>query len=44
MDYEWDPAKNETNIRRRGLDFADAYRVFETDAFVDQEDIRRGYW
>jgi uncharacterized DUF497 family protein len=43
MDYEWDPAKNEANIRDRGLDFADAYRVFEGEAFVDQEDTRRAY-
>ena len=43
MDYEWDPAKNAANIRTRGLDFADAYRVFEGDAFIDQEDTRRAY-
>lgn len=43
MIYEWDAAKNEVNIRERGLDFADAHRVFEGDAFVDQEDTRRAY-
>lgn len=28
MNFEWDPAKNKENIRKHGLDFADAWKVF----------------
>ena len=28
MNFEWDPAKNKENIRKHGLDFADAWMVF----------------
>ena len=28
MRFEWDAAKRSSNIRRRGLDFADAHKVF----------------
>jgi uncharacterized DUF497 family protein len=28
MIYEWDEAKNRTNVAKHGLDFADAERVF----------------
>ena len=29
MDYEWDPAKALANVRKHGVDFADAVGVFE---------------
>ena len=29
MLYEWDKAKNRTNIAKHGVDFADAVAVFE---------------
>ncbi|MCP4654224.1 MAG: BrnT family toxin [bacterium] len=29
MRFEWDPRKNETNIRKHGLDFADAPEIFD---------------
>ena len=29
MDFEWDPAKNEANIEKHGIDFADAVTVFD---------------
>jgi uncharacterized protein len=28
MKFEWDQQKNEVNIVKHGLDFADAYRIF----------------
>ncbi len=29
MDFEWDPEKNAANIRKHGIDFHDAIRVFD---------------
>ena len=29
MKFEWDEAKNRSNIRKHGFDFADAWAVFE---------------
>ena len=29
MDFVWDEPKNESNIRKHGLDFDDARRIFE---------------
>jgi uncharacterized DUF497 family protein len=29
MDFEWDEAKRQRNIRERGLDFLDARRLFD---------------
>jgi len=31
MDYEWDPAKARSNLRKHGVDFADAVSVFPDD-------------
>jgi len=31
MTYEWDPAKARTNLRKHGIDFADAATVFSDD-------------
>lgn len=28
MDFEWDEAKNEENVRKHGIDFADALKIF----------------
>ena len=30
MQFTWDDNKNQENIRRRGLDFEDAWQVFES--------------
>ena len=37
MTYEWDEAKNRSNVTKHGLDFADAEQVFEGPCvtFVD---------
>ena len=35
MDFEWDEAKNRSNIRKHGLDFADAEEMFRGVLVVD---------
>jgi uncharacterized protein len=42
MDYEWDETKRQANIRKHGIDFADAIKVFQ-DEFIETEDSRRDY-
>jgi len=31
LKFEWDPVKNETNIKKHGVDFAEAETVFEDE-------------
>ena len=38
MRFEWDPAKNRTNIAKHGIDFADAVAVFEDDLAMTRPD------
>jgi uncharacterized DUF497 family protein len=38
MDYEWDPDKAAANLRRHGVDFADAVGVFEDEYALRRED------
>jgi uncharacterized DUF497 family protein len=42
MRFEWDEAKRRTNIRKHGIDFADAEKVFE-GITVTIEDTRAEY-
>ena len=42
MQFSWDEAKRKANIAKRGLDFADASRVFESP-MVLVEDDRQAY-
>lgn len=35
MKFEWDPAKNEENIRKHSLDFGDASEVFSGPMLVE---------
>jgi hypothetical protein len=42
MEFEWDEAKNQQNIAKHGIDFADARRIFEKP-FVLRPDDRRDY-
>ena len=42
MRYEFDPAKDESNLDKHGLSLADAHG-FEWDAAVVQEDTRKQY-
>jgi len=38
MAFEWDPAKAEANLRRHGIDFADAVGVFDDPFALTQVD------
>ena len=40
--YEWDDAKNQTNLAKHGIDFDDAKMVFETP-ITEEDDLRRDY-
>ena len=42
MRFIWDEAKRESNLRKHGLDFADAHRVFD-GIVVQQPDTRFHY-
>ena len=42
MHYSWDEAKNRRNIRRHGISFEDAQRIFEGPT-VEQADDRFDY-
>ncbi|HEX8653464.1 MAG TPA: BrnT family toxin [Pyrinomonadaceae bacterium] len=42
MYFEWDEIKNRENIRKQGLDFADAWEIFEAPMLVDP-DTREDY-
>ena len=39
--FEWDEAKNQVNIRKHGIDFNDAVRVFDKPT-LDRVDSRGG--
>jgi len=38
MEFEWDENKRRINLRKHGLDFADAQLAFMDDAFVIPDD------
>lgn len=38
MHFEWDEQKNQINIEKHGLDFADAHKVFEYPMLVNWDD------
>lgn len=47
MKYIWDRRKNKVNIEKHGLDFTDAYKVFESPMLVgadDREDYGEDRW
>jgi uncharacterized DUF497 family protein len=47
MKFEWDENKNTENVRKHGLDFADAWQVFRNPVFVkldDREDYSEDRW
>ena len=47
MKIEWGDSKNEENIRKHGLDFADAWELFENPLLVDldtREDYGEDRW
>ena len=47
MNFEWDHTKNQVNIIKHGLDFADAHKVFEHPLLVnldEREDYEEERW
>jgi len=38
MDYQWDPAKAKANVRKHGVEFADAIAVFDDPEAVTIEE------
>ncbi len=42
MEYEWDEAKNRANIRKHGIDFETARRIFDGPV-LSRRDSRRDY-
>ncbi|HYE53174.1 MAG TPA: BrnT family toxin [Azospirillaceae bacterium] len=42
MDFEWDDAKRLVNLRKHGVDFEDAIRIWE-GAVLEAPDRRRDY-
>ncbi len=47
MRFEWDEEKNRANIRKHGLDFADAWRLFTMPMLVlpdDRKDYGEDRW
>lgn len=39
VDYEWDPAKASANLRKHGVDFADAALVLEDELALTTRDL-----
>jgi len=39
MDYQWDPKKAQSNLRKHGIRFADAVSIFQDDSAITIEDI-----
>jgi uncharacterized DUF497 family protein len=47
MNFEWDDQKNQANILRHGLDFADGHKVFDEPLLInldDREDYGEDRW
>lgn len=42
MQFEWDESMRQANLRKHGIDFIDAIRIFEGDTFTF-EDTRKDY-
>lgn len=43
MDFEWDPAKATSNLRKHGVDFEDAVRIFYDPWRIEKHDGRENY-
>ncbi len=38
MEFEWDENKRKSNLKKHGIDFIDAYRIFEGITLTMQDD------
>ena len=43
MEFEWDTAKAASNLRKHGVLFSDAIRIFEDDQRLEGPDERQDY-
>ena len=43
MDFEWDQAKAESNLRKHGISFSAATRVFDDAWAIERPDARNDY-
>lgn len=43
MNFEWDPAKADSNLRRHGVDFVDAIGAVLDPDRIEDEDLRFDY-
>lgn len=43
MEFEWDQAKNNATLERRGFDFEFASEIFRDPFRIEREDLRRDY-
>jgi uncharacterized protein len=43
MEFEWDEAKRQSNVQRRGIDFLDVIPCFSDPQQLVEEDARRNY-
>ena len=41
--FEWDPAKADANLRKHGVSFTAAARVFEDTSRIEWADVREDY-
>ena len=39
MNYQWDPVKSKTNVKKHGIEFADAAGVFDDADAITLEDM-----
>jgi len=39
MNYQWDPVKSKTNVKKHGIEFADAVGVFDDADAITLEDM-----
>jgi len=37
MEFEWDTNKNQSNIKKHGVDFADIATIFDSDVFTIED-------
>ncbi|WP_035798089.1 BrnT family toxin [Crocosphaera chwakensis] len=42
MDFQWDEKKHQTNIKKHGFDFIDAWEIFESPMLIEL-DSRQNY-
>jgi uncharacterized protein len=42
VNFEWDEGKNRENIRKHGIDFGEAWEIFQTPMVIDL-DLRTDY-